>query len=99
LSALNAGEVKHSFKRVPGLTLVKLPDNLKVEDALVQLKGKSEFLYVEPDWKITLESTEPNDTYFPNQRGLHQPHFYLRFALILITPCLRDTVCCSSRPR
>ena len=73
LSALNAGEVKGSYKIVPGLTLVKLPPNLTVEDALVQLKGKNEFLYVEPNWKIRIESKEPNDTYFPNQRGLHQP--------------------------
>jgi len=72
LSSLNAGEVKHSFKRVPGLTLVTLPENLKVEDALVQLKGKSEFLYVEPNWKISFESIEPNDMYFDNQWGMHQ---------------------------
>jgi len=65
LSSLNAGEVKHSFKRVPGLTLVKLPENLKVKDALSKLKSKNEFLYVEPNYKIKLLSTIPNDTNYP----------------------------------
>jgi hypothetical protein len=37
LSALNAGTIKHSFKRVSGLTLVRLPENLKVADALPTL--------------------------------------------------------------
>jgi hypothetical protein len=42
LSALNAGEVKHSFKRIPGLTLVKLPENLKVAGLLPTWKKKLE---------------------------------------------------------
>jgi hypothetical protein len=74
LFALTAGEVKESYKIVPGLTLVKLPPNLTVADALVQLKDKNEFLYVEPNWKIQMRSREPNDTYFVNKQlwGLHQ---------------------------
>jgi len=64
LSSLNAGEVNRSYKRVQGLTLVKLPENVKVKDALLNLKNKSEFLYVEPNYKIKLLSTIPNDTRF-----------------------------------
>ena len=77
LSSLNAGEVKQSFKRVSGLTLVKLPENLKVKDALPKFKGKSEILYVEPNYKYKLLSTFPNDPCGPNivdgglQWGLH----------------------------
>ncbi len=71
LASFNAGEVKDSYKIVPGLTLVKLPENLKVEDALAQLKGRSEFLYVEPNWKIKLASICPNDTRFDEQWGMH----------------------------
>ena len=40
LSSLNAGEVNRSYKRVQGLTLVKLPENVKVKDALLNLKNK-----------------------------------------------------------
>lgn len=71
LSSFNAGTVKHSYKRVSGLTLVKLPDNLKVEDTLPNIRSKSEFLYVEPNYKIKLFSTIPNDTRFSELWGMH----------------------------
>jgi len=71
LSSLNAGEVKHSTKLVPGLSLVKLPANLTVTDALSKLKGKSEILYVEPNYKIKIASTFPDDPNFNNLWGLH----------------------------
>ena len=71
LSSFKAGEVKHSFKRISGLTLVKLPENLKVKDALSKFKGKREFLYVEPNYKIKLLSTFPNDTRFSELWAMH----------------------------
>jgi len=49
---------------VSGLTLVKLPEGQKVADALSKFAGKGEFLYVEPNYKIKLLSTYPNDPYF-----------------------------------
>lgn len=70
LSSLNAGEVKHSVKLVPGLSLVKLPAGLTVTEALSKLKGKGEFFYVEPNYKIRIASTTPNDTYFGNLWGM-----------------------------
>ncbi len=71
LASFNAGEVIHSYKRVSGLTLVKLPEGIKVRDAIENLKSKSEFLYVEPNWKIKLRSTIPNDTRFSELWGLN----------------------------
>jgi len=73
LAALNAGEIERSVKLVPGLSLVKLPANLTVTDAISTLKGKSEFLYVEPNYKIRMLSTTPNDPRFTSgeQWGLH----------------------------
>lgn len=73
LSSLNAGEVKHSYKRVSGLTLVKLPENLAVADALPKFFGKDEIIYAEPNWKMKLRSNFPNDTNFTNNNlwGLH----------------------------
>jgi subtilisin family serine protease len=71
LSSFNAGRVKHSFKRVSGLTLVKLPKNLTVADALVKFRGKSGILYAEPNYKIKLTSVFPNDVRFDEQWALH----------------------------
>jgi subtilisin family serine protease len=78
LSSFNGGTVKHSIKIVPGLSLVKLPENLTVTDALSKLRGKSGILYVEPNYKIKLLSTFPNDPNGPKpspdggeQWGLH----------------------------
>jgi subtilisin family serine protease len=71
LSTIDAGTVKHSFKLVPGLTVVKLPQNLSVTDALSRLKNSPEILYAEPDYKLQLRSTFPNDTDFNNLWALH----------------------------
>jgi subtilisin family serine protease len=73
LSAADAGTVKQSFKLVPGLTIVKLPDNLSVTDALSRLKNSPEILYAEPDYKLQLRSTEPNDTYWDSLWPLYNP--------------------------
>jgi len=62
LSSFNAGAVKKSVRLVPGLSAVKLPANLKVADALPMLRGKSEILYVEPNYRIRIASAFPNDT-------------------------------------
>ena len=71
LFSFNAGAVKHSVKLVPGLSLVKLPDNLKVKDALSKLRGKGEFLYIEPNYKIRKALTFPNDPNFGQLWGMH----------------------------
>jgi hypothetical protein len=71
LSSLGVGSIKHAFKFVPGLTVVKLPQNLKVEVALPILRGKSDFLYVEPNYKIYRLSNIPTDTSFPQLWGLN----------------------------
>jgi subtilisin family serine protease len=71
LASLNAGEVKHSFKRVPGLTVVKLPNGLSVQEALSKLKNKNEILYAEPDSIIYPDSITPNDPYFKQQWALN----------------------------
>ena len=45
LKSLDAGTVKREFKIVPGLSVVKLPPGLSVENALKKLKNKGEILY------------------------------------------------------
>ena len=71
LSSFNAGTVKGSVRLVPGLSVVKLPVNLTVADALPRLRGKSEILYVEPNYKIRLASIFPNDTRFDEMWAMH----------------------------
>jgi len=64
LAAIQAGTVTHSYRLVPGLTLVKLPVNLSVEDALTRFKNSNEILYAELNYVCKIESTEPNDPYY-----------------------------------
>ena len=69
LSSVGNASVKRSSKYVPGLTLVKLNENITVEDAIATLKDKSEVLYAYPNY-IRKAATTPNDQYFGNQWGL-----------------------------
>ncbi len=71
LASINGGHIKHSFKRVPGLTVVKLPTNSKVKGKIGIFKNRPGILYAEPNYKIKLVSTIPNDTYFDNLWGMH----------------------------
>lgn len=71
LSLFNGGNVKYSYKFVPGLTLVQLPHGINVKDSVTLFTNRPEFLYVEPNYKIYLHSTFPNDTWFNYQWNLH----------------------------
>jgi parallel beta-helix repeat protein len=80
LDSLGGGEIKHNFKIVQGLTVVKLPPGLSVEKALEKFnkaKEKGEILYAEPNYIVRAYSTFPNDISGPNeltggqQWGLH----------------------------
>jgi len=71
LASIGGGTVKHSYKLVSGLTLVKLPENLSVENALVTFKNVNGILYAEPNYKIYFDSTFPDDTRFDELWGMH----------------------------
>jgi len=71
LSSFNAGTIKHTVRLVPGLSLVKLPEGVTVEVALSKLKASGDILYVEPNYRIRLASTFPNDTRFDELWGMH----------------------------
>jgi subtilisin family serine protease len=70
LTTFNAGTIKKSMKFVPGLTLVKLPESLTVENALLIFKDMDGILYVEPNYKIKFYSMFPNDPYFGQLWGM-----------------------------
>jgi uncharacterized repeat protein (TIGR01451 family) len=71
LISLGGGSVKHEYKNIKGLSLITLPSDLTVKDALKTYNTRDEILYAEPDYFIPLSSTFPNDTFFPQLWGLH----------------------------
>jgi hypothetical protein len=71
LSKIKGGNVKHSFKLVPGLTLVQLPPDVNVKNALKEFKKSEDFIYFEPNYKFKVDNIDPNDDYFSYQWGLN----------------------------
>jgi subtilisin family serine protease len=71
---LAAARVSKEYKVVRGLSLVKLPDNVAVKDALVMLNNTPGILYAEPDYQVKALSagqTIPNDPRFSELWGMN----------------------------
>lgn len=64
-----SGIVKQ-FNSVPGLSVVKLPSGITVQDALVTLNAAEDVLYVHPNYRVYAD-TLPNDSRFGELWGLH----------------------------
>jgi subtilisin family serine protease len=71
LISLGGAALKHNFKIVPGLSLVKLPAEQTVKDALKTFNNRDGILYAEPNYRIYFASTFPDDPNFSEQWGLH----------------------------
>ena len=71
LSSLGGGTITQEYTIVPGLSVVRLPPGLTVEDALKTYNAADEILYAEPDCEIPLLSPLPNDTRFDELWGMH----------------------------
>jgi predicted outer membrane repeat protein len=71
LSSLGGATIKRNFTLVSGLTLVKLPAWLTVKDALKTFNRTDGIFYAEPNYKIYLASTFPDDTRFDELWGMH----------------------------
>jgi len=71
LVSIYGGNVKHSYKLVPGLTVVKLPPDKTIEDALTTFNKSSSILYAEPNYRLKALSTFPNDPNFSQLWGMH----------------------------
>ena len=69
--SLGGGAIKRRFKIVPGLSVVKLPVGMTVEQALEKLNKTDGVLYAEPDYKVRALSTFPNDPNFDQLWGMH----------------------------
>lgn len=71
LSTINGGKIIRSYNLVPGLNLVKLPPNRTVKDSISDFNKLLNVIYVEPNYKIKLCATEPNDLSYNYLWGLH----------------------------
>lgn len=72
LTSLVGGTVEHNYTIVPGLSLVKLPIRVKIEDALKVYNSVSGILYAEPNYRMYIASTFiPNDPCFSKLWGMH----------------------------
>jgi subtilisin family serine protease len=59
-----------AISRTLNIHVVKLPSNMKVEDALKKYKNDPNVEYAEPNYIIRKLETTPNDTYYSSQWGL-----------------------------
>ena len=67
---LNAGRIKRSFRIVPGLCVVRLPEGMTVSEAMTSFGARSEVMYVEPNYKGRFLA-DPCDPRFGDQWGMH----------------------------
>jgi subtilisin family serine protease len=66
LSSLSNASVKRNFKVVEDLALVKLSSGKTVEESLKSFNEHPGILYAEPNYKVKLISTFPNDPFISN---------------------------------
>jgi len=71
LASMNGGIGQSCSKFIPGLTLVKLPEHLTVEDALPVFKGSDKILSAQPNYIYHTVSTFPDDPEFDDLWGMH----------------------------
>jgi subtilisin family serine protease len=71
LSSFCEATIKRNYTIVPGLSLVKLPIGTTVKDSLTVYNNASGILYAEPNYKIYMASTFPNDPCLSKQWALH----------------------------
>jgi serine protease len=61
----------HTYRFVPDLQVVALPEKMSVERALAYYKRNPNVAYAEPNYIYTLDATTPNDPLFGELYGLH----------------------------
>ncbi|MBN1392102.1 MAG: hypothetical protein JW947_04785 [Sedimentisphaerales bacterium] len=69
LASLGGGEIKHTYKLVPDLSLIKLPEGVKVEEVLGNFNNAAGILYAQPNYILKASSTFPNDPRGPTPDG------------------------------
>lgn len=64
-------KIKKHFQSLPDTTLVKLPQNMTVAEALAALKNSPDVEFAEPNYIYRLHETIPDDTHFPLLWNMH----------------------------
>jgi thermitase len=59
-----------AISKILNIHVIKLPSNMKVEDALKKYRNDPNVEYAEPNYIIKKLETTPNDPYYPSQWGL-----------------------------
>lgn len=71
LSSLRGASLIRDFQIVPGLSVVKLPEGVSVEEALIQFNQSEDVIYAQPNYELQILSTIPNDSRFGELWGMH----------------------------
>ncbi len=71
LNSLGGGQVVKDFRIVPGLSLVRLPAGMSIQEALERFNKASGILYAEANYEVEALSTFPNDPRFSELWGMH----------------------------
>jgi subtilisin family serine protease len=71
LGSLGGGNIKRDFNVVPGLSVVELPANITVEEALKTFNKANGIVYAQPNYQLKAISTFPNDPNFDELWGMH----------------------------
>jgi len=56
---------------LPGMQVVKIPQNVTVDDAITEYRKNPDVLYAEPNYIYHISAVTPNDPYYSTQWGLH----------------------------
>jgi parallel beta-helix repeat protein len=71
LASLGGGSIVKTFKLVPGLSLVKLPQGVSVNAALTNFSNAAEIVHVQPNYIHRAILAFPNEPRFNELVGLH----------------------------
>jgi subtilisin family serine protease len=71
LSSLGGGNIKCDFTIVPGLSVIELPADMTVEEALLTFNEANGILYAQPNYELNALSTFPDDPRFDELWGMH----------------------------
>ncbi|MHC4926823.1 MAG: S8 family serine peptidase [Planctomycetota bacterium] len=63
--------IVREYDSVSGLSLVQLPADMTVQEALESLNAMDHVLYAQPNYRVYANSVFPNDTRFDDLWGLH----------------------------
>jgi len=69
--SLGGSTIERDFKIVPGLSLVRLPSNMTVKEALKTFNSTDGILHAQPNYLLKACSTFPSDTRFDDLWAMH----------------------------